>query len=87
LELTKTTKEIIKKGSARAKVNRAGIFQQITFKVITKSTANIKYTALFTDKIINASELSRLADEMGLPIEAPNCVVFPKGTSAVDFRI
>ena len=87
MELTEKAKAILRAGSAKARVNRSGIFQQITFRVMTKSSGNVMYAELFTDKQINATDLSNLANEFGLPIEAQNCTAFPKGTSAFDFRI
>ncbi len=64
---------------------RSGMYQQITFTVKRVQHGNILYVELATERQIDTSELSRVADEIGLPIEAQNAKAFPKGTSSVDF--
>ena len=64
---------------------RSGMYQQITFAVKRVTHGNIVYVELATERQIDMTELSRVADEIGLPVEAPNGKAFPKGTSAVDF--
>ncbi len=85
VELSSRAKEIIARGSIKIRVVRSGMFQQMTFTVRKVKHGNIEYIELATDRQIDMSELSRVADEIGLPIEAQNAKAFPKGTSSVDF--
>ncbi len=78
--------EAMRQGSVKLRVNRSGMFQQLTFTVKTAKLGDISYTELFTDRIVELSELTKIADEYGLPVEAPNGRAFPKGTSAADFK-
>ena len=43
------------------------------------------YTELFVDRVLDMSELQRVANETGLPVEAENGKAFPEGTGAKDF--
>ncbi|MEM0094481.1 MAG: hypothetical protein QXF41_02330 [Candidatus Micrarchaeaceae archaeon] len=83
--LSKAAEYALKHGSIKIRVKRSGMFQQITFKVKRVSEANIVFTELFTERIIDTSELLRVASEIGMPVEAPNGRAFPAGTSASDF--
>ncbi len=62
------------------------MFQQLTFKVRRVHLGNITYAELHTDRMIDISELNRIAAEIGLPVESQNGKAFPKGTSASDFQ-
>ena len=75
----------MKNGSAKIRVVRSGMFQQMTFTVRRVQLGNITYVELGIDRQVDMSELTRVANEIGLPIEAPNGKAFPKGTSATDF--
>ncbi|MEM3839449.1 MAG: hypothetical protein QXF01_02640 [Candidatus Micrarchaeaceae archaeon] len=86
MNLSQTALEIIKSGQAKIRVLRSGMFQQMTFKIRRVSHGNIKYVQLYTDRMIDLSELSRISNEIGLPVEAQNGSAFPKGTSASDFQ-
>jgi hypothetical protein len=79
-------KEIVKRGSIKIRVKRSGMFQQITFKVKEAKSGNISYYELYTERIIDTSELLRVAEEVGMPVEAPNGKAFPKGSAAADFE-
>ncbi|MEM0086722.1 MAG: hypothetical protein QW774_00410 [Candidatus Micrarchaeaceae archaeon] len=83
--LSKEAEYALKNRSIKIRVKRSGIFQQITFNVRRVNEANIVFTELFTERIIDTSELLRVAKEIGLPVEAPNGRAFPPGTSASDF--
>lgn len=85
MELTPQASEALRTGSIKLKVTRSGMFQQLTFKIRKTNLGNIQYTELYTERLIDANELSRLANEIGLPVEAQNGRAFPKGTSAADF--
>ena len=79
-------KEIIRIGYTKMRVMRSGMFQQMTFSIRKVKSGNIEYTELFIDRIMDTSELLRLAKETGLPVESQNGRAFPEGSSASDFQ-
>jgi hypothetical protein len=85
-DITGKTLEIIKKGSIKIRVVRSGMFQQMTFEVKRVTLGNIEYAELFTERMIDMSELKRIALETGLPVEAQNGRIFPPGKVASDFQ-
>ncbi len=85
MELNQRAKEIIGKGSIKIRVVRNGMFQQLTFSVKRIKHGNIEYVELATDRQIDISELTKIAESVGLPVQSQNGQAFPKGTSAVDF--
>jgi len=86
MKLSQKALEVLSIGTIKIRVNRGGMFQQITFRTKISKLGNIEYHVLFTDRIIGLTELARIAEELGLPVEAPNGAAFPKGTSAIDFK-
>ena len=60
--------------------------QKMTFVVKKVNMGNMSYNELYIDRQIDLSELQRIAQETGLPVEAQNGKAFPKGTSASDFQ-
>lgn len=84
-QISGRAKEAIRLGTVKIKVLRSGMYQNITFSVKKVSIGNVSYSELYTDRIIDASEISRISNEVGLPVEAPNGKAYPKGTSANDF--
>ncbi len=85
MELSEKAKDAINKGSLKIRVSRSGIFQQLTFSIKRVTMGNISYVELSTDRIVDISEISKIADEIGLPVQSKNGTAFPKGTSATDF--
>jgi len=83
--LSERARQIIKDGSIRVRVKRAGMLQFQIFTVKKVSIGNENFVELFLDRVIDLSELNRLAEEFGLPIETQNGRAFPKGTGANDF--
>lgn len=83
--LSEKAKETLKAGSVKLRVMRSGMYQQLTFTTKKVTLANVTYTELYTSRLLDATEISRLANEIGLPVEAANGRAFPKGTSAGDF--
>lgn len=77
---------IVKAGRVRLRVQRAGMLQ---FKVFTIKKMPFGkddyYVELFLDRVIDMSELQRVANETGLPVEAENGRAFPDGKGAKDF--
>ncbi len=61
------------------------MYQQITFDVKEVRSGNVQYKELFTNRMIDVSELTRVANEVGLPVAAQNAVAFPEGTTMQDF--
>ena len=86
MEISDKAKGVLGQGSAKVRVLRNGMYQQLTFMVKKVKLANIEYTELYTERLIDTAEISRIANEVGLPIEAKNGRSFPKGTSAADFQ-
>jgi hypothetical protein len=78
-------KRVLQEGSVRIKVKRFGMLQFQVFKVKRVRLGNSDFPELFIDKVIDMGELFRVANEIGLPVEAENGRVFPKGTAANDF--
>ena len=66
-------------------MKRAGMMQFIVFKVRRVKLGNGDYPELYSDRMIELSELQRVADETGLPAEAQNGRAFPSGKGAADF--
>lgn len=87
MKVTQKGREALKNGSVKIRVTRGGMGQQVTFTVRRKDVAGIKYVELFTDRVIALTELEKIAEEMGLPVEAPNGEAFPKGAGRMDFSV
>ena len=86
MELSPRARDAIGRGAIKIRVVRNGMFQQLTFTVKKVQMGNITYTVLSTDRQVDISELTKISEEMGLPVEAQNGKAFPKGKSAVDFQ-
>jgi hypothetical protein len=86
MELSRLGQEALMKGRIKIRVMRSGMIQQITFTVTKVKVGNIEYTELFSDRQIDTSELLRVANETGLPVEARNGKAFPEGKGASDFE-
>lgn len=84
--LSEMARNIIADGSIKKRVTRSGMLQQMTFRIRKVVAGNVQYVELFCDRTIDMSELIRVANETGLPVEAQNGKAFPNGTSAIDFR-
>ena len=76
---------IIKEGSLRTKVKRGGMLQFQVFKIKRIKIGNGEFVELFLDRVLDTSEIVRIAEETGLPVEAENGRAFPTGTGAKDF--
>lgn len=83
--INENAKRIIKEGSIRLKVKRAGMLQFQIFKVKKVGIGDDYFLELFLDRVINMSELHRIANEIGIPVEAENGRAFPEGKGAKDF--
>jgi hypothetical protein len=76
---------ILKEGRIKARVKRAGMLQVLTFEIKRVTQGNISFPELYVKRMIDLNELTRLAKEFGLPVEAENGRAFPEGTGAMDF--
>jgi hypothetical protein len=85
MQVSEKAKEIIERGSIKIRVRRSGMLQQLTFNVKKVNIGDSEYVELYTSRIVDTSELLRVSEETGLPVEAPNGKAFPKGTAALDF--
>lgn len=84
--ISEDAREALRNGSTKLRVSRSGMFQKLTFNVKRIAQGNATYVELYTDRTLDISELSRIANELGLPVESQNGRAFPKGTSASDFQ-
>ena len=87
MQISEIARDIVRRGSIKIRVRRSGMLQQLTFKIKEATAGNIKYYELYTDRIVDTPELIRIAEQIGLPVEAPNGKAFPKGSSASDFVV
>jgi len=79
-------RKIISDGSVRIRVRRSGMLQFQVFKIKKVAAGKDDYfVELFLDRVIDMSELQRVANETGLPVEAENGRAFPEGKGAKDF--
>ncbi len=85
MELSETAKKIINEGSIKVRLKRAGMWQFQIFAIKRVALGKEQYVELYLDRVIDMSELERLTNELGLPIEVQNGKAFPNGTGAKDF--
>lgn len=78
-------KGIIQAGSVRLKVWRTGMLQFQIFKVRRVKIGQGEFVELFLDRLLDRSELQRVANEIGLPVEAENGRAMPEGKGEKDF--
>jgi len=83
--LDEKTAEILKRGSIRIEVKRSGMLQKMLFTVKRIKIGEHEFVELYLPRHLELSELQRVADETGLPVEAENIRAFPKGKGAIDF--
>ncbi|MGC8567715.1 MAG: hypothetical protein ACP5RP_00110 [Candidatus Micrarchaeia archaeon] len=79
--------EIIKRGFVKIRVKRAGMLQQLSFSVKKVEIENSYYNELYSPRLVELSEIERIADLMGMPVEAGGKRAFPKGKTALDFIV
>ncbi len=86
MALSEKARRIVDMKEVKIRVIRSGMYQKLTFTVRREKMGDVEYYELFTERLIDASELTRIANEMMLPVRAENGLAFPKGTSARDFQ-
>lgn len=78
-------RKIMKEGSVRIRVKRSGMFQFQVFVVKKINIGKDYFVELFSAKVLDMSELQRVANELKMPVEAENGRAFPEGMGAKDF--
>lgn len=78
-------KKILREGSIKVRVRRSGMLQYLNFVVKKVNVGADYFVELRVNRIIDISELQRVANEVGLPVEAENGRAFPDGMGAKDF--
>ncbi len=79
-------RKIIGEGSVTIRVRRSGMLQVLVFRIKKVPAGKDNYfVELFVARVIDMSELQRVANETGLPVEAENGTAFPEGKGANDF--
>ena len=77
--------EIIRSGGVKLRVRRSGMLQMMTFRVRKVDMGKEYFVELFLGRVIDMTELQRVANETGLPVEAENGRAFPEGKGSKDF--
>lgn len=77
--------EIIKSGSIKVRVKRTGMIQLVTFNVKRVQLGSEMFAELYFPRVIDRSEIQRVANDIGLPVEAEGVRAMPKGMTAKDF--
>ncbi len=83
--LSEAAKRVVSAGQVRERVRRAGMFQFQVFKIKRVPIGGTEFVELALDKVLDMSEVQRVADKFGLPVETQNGRAFPAGTGAKDF--
>lgn len=76
---------IVGEGSIRLKVWRTGMLQFQVFKVKKVRIGQQEFVELYLDRLLDRSEIQRVANEVGLPVEAENGRAMPEGKGEKDF--
>ena len=83
--LDEVARSIVEEGGIRLRVKRTGMLQFLVFKIRKIQIGKDYYVELFVDRILDMSELQRVANDTHLPVEAENGRAFPEGKGAKDF--
>lgn len=78
-------KKILQDGTVKIRVWRTGMLQLQTFTVKRVKIGQSEFVELFLPKILDRSELQKVANEVGLPVEAENGRAMPEGKGEKDF--
>ena len=76
---------ILKTGSTKIVVTRAGVRQLLTFTIVREQTPMGAVPYLCSKKEMGLPELVRLANELCLPVRSKSMTVFPEKKAAHDF--
>lgn len=83
--VSESARKIIEDGSIKVRVRRTGMLQVITLQVRRVSIGGTHFVELYFKRVLDRNELARVANELGLPVEAENGRAFPEGKGAKDF--
>jgi hypothetical protein len=78
-------KDALAKGEIEVRMNRSGVLQRQPFKLVREKTPVGDVPFLVTEKFLPVIELSKIAEEYGLPVKAATGKVFPRGKKESDF--
>jgi hypothetical protein len=78
-------KRMLEKGEEEIRVRRAGMLQSLSFRIVRAKTPFGQVPYMLVEKQVDLPELLRVCEEYGLPIEAPNGKIFPRGKMEKDF--
>lgn len=77
--------DFLQKGEVEIRVQRAGVFQNQSFRLVRHKTPIGDAAYMKTEKFLPMPELVKICEEYGLPIDAPTGKVFPRGKKETDF--
>ncbi len=77
--------DIIRAGSIKVRVRRTGMIQVVTFKLKRVQLGSEMFAEPYFPRVIDRSEIQRVANEIGLPVEAEGVRAMPQGKTAKDF--
>jgi len=83
--LEENSQRILSHGGIKLRVKRSGMLQVMHFKIKRVPIGKEYYIELFLNRVLDMTELQRVANETGLPVEAENGRAFPEGKGAKDF--
>lgn len=83
--VSEDAKRILQEGKVRVRVRRSGMLQVITLEVRRVKIGGTQFAELYFKRVVDRNELARVAEELGLPVEAENGRAFPEGKGAKDF--
>lgn len=83
--LDETARRIVTAGNIKLRVKRSGMLQILTFNIKKIGIGKDFFVELFVPRILDMSELQRVANDTHLPVEAENGRAFPEGMGAKDF--
>ncbi|MDE1865325.1 MAG: hypothetical protein KGH94_01640 [Candidatus Micrarchaeota archaeon] len=80
-------RRIIQAGSIRLEVWRTGMLQFQVFKIKRVKIGQQEFVELYLNRLLDRSEIQRVANEVGLPVEAENGRAMPEGKAEKDFIV
>ncbi|OIO21053.1 hypothetical protein AUJ17_03880 [Candidatus Micrarchaeota archaeon CG1_02_47_40] len=81
------TQFILRQGKAVFRVNRAGMYQRMTFLVKYEEMPEGKSPYLLSEKFLEPAEAMKVCAQSGLPVFTKNGRFFPAGKGMADFII
>lgn len=85
--LDEKAQRIMHAGSIRLEVWRTGMLQFQVFKVKKVKIGQGEFVELYLNRLLDRSEIQRVANDTGLPVEAENGRAMPEGKGEKDFIV